>query len=280
MGSENPWHQISDGVEDVREEPFLLRVGAESDDGWADQHEAENIGERRRTGQRHLFGEDDLLHERGAAAAEFLGPIDAGPAGRENLFLPLAQEFKTREHLVFGAMFFPIGGDVGMQPGAQLIAESKLRWGEVEIHVWIAYQWRAFRWAAALFYGPRMNANERELVVEKLIGAVYEVSNVLGAGFLEKVYERALVRELASVGLQAEAQLRFPVLYKGQCVGEYLGDIIVEHEIVVELKCVESFTKEHIAQCINYLKATNLQLALLINFQKPKVEWKRVVYHL
>jgi GxxExxY protein len=125
-----------------------------------------------------------------------------------------------------------------------------------------------------------MNANERESTVEKLIGAVYEVSNVLGAGFLEKVYERALVKELALVGLHAKAQVRFPVVYKGHCVGEYLADIIVENEIVVELKCVESFTNEHMAQCINYLKATNLKLALLVNFQKPKVEWRRIVYNL
>jgi len=125
-----------------------------------------------------------------------------------------------------------------------------------------------------------MNANERESTVEKSIGAIYEVSNVLGAGFLEKVYERALLRELAMAGLHAQAQVRFPVVYKGQCVGEYLADIIVENEIVVELKCVESFTNEHLAQCINYLKATNLKLALLVNFQKPKVEWRRIVYNL
>jgi GxxExxY protein len=125
-----------------------------------------------------------------------------------------------------------------------------------------------------------MNAYERESTVEKLIGAVYEVSNVLGAGFLEKVYEQALLRELAIVGLHAQAQVRFPVVYKGQRVGEYLGDIIVENEIVVELKCVESFTNEHLAQCINYLKATDLKLALLVNFQKPKVEWRRIVYNL
>jgi GxxExxY protein len=69
-------------------------------------------------------------------------------------------------------------------------------------------------------------------------------------------------------------------VYKGQCVGEYLSDIVVENAIVVELKCVESFTGEHFAQCINYLKATNLKLALLVNFQKPKVEWKRIVHNL
>src|SRR6202162_6012704 len=104
-----------------------------------------------------------------------------------------------------------------------------------------------------------MDANTRELghLVKTLIGAVYEVSNVLGAGFLEKVYERALLKELASVGLYAQAQVRFPVMYKGHCVGEYLSDIIVEYEIVVELKCVDSFTKELLAQFITYLKATN-----------------------
>ena len=144
----------------------------------------------------------------------------------------------------------------------------------------IAYQGRTIGRLDDYFIRPRMNANERESIVETLIGAVYEVSNVLGAGFLEKVYERALLRELAMARLHAQAQVRFPVMYKGQCVGEYLSDIIVENEIVVELKCVESFTNEHLAQCINYLKATNLKLAYLINFQKPKVEWKRIVYNL
>src|ERR1035438_7564930 len=101
----------------------------------------------------------------------------------------------------------------------------------------IAYQGRTMGGFRNYFIirRPRMNANERESIVEKLIGAVYEVSNVLGAGFLEKVYERALLRELASVGLQAQAQVRFPVMYKGHCVGEYLSDIIVENEIVIEL---------------------------------------------
>ncbi len=125
-----------------------------------------------------------------------------------------------------------------------------------------------------------MNANERESVVTKVIGAIYEVSSVLGAGFLEKVYERALLKELALVGLRATSQARFPVAYKGQCVGEYVGDILVEDEIIIELKCVECLTGEHFAQCINYLKAADLKLALPVNFQRPKVEWKRIVNHL
>ena len=144
----------------------------------------------------------------------------------------------------------------------------------------IAYQGRTLDGLRDYFIRPRMDANERECIVEKLIGAVYEVSNVLGAGFLEKVYERALLKELALVGLNAQAQVRCPVMYKGHCVGEYLSDIVVANEVVVELKCVEFFTNEHLAQCINYLRATNLKLALLVNFQKPKVEWKRIVYNL
>jgi GxxExxY protein len=100
---------------------------------------------------------------------------------------------------------------------------------------------------------------------------------VLGAGFLEKVYERVLLRELAFRGVSAKAQVSFPVCYKGQYVGEYVADLVVEEKVIVELKCVERFANEHLAQCINYLKASRLRVALLINFQKPKVEWKRVL---
>ena len=127
-----------------------------------------------------------------------------------------------------------------------------------------------------------MNANEREFLdslVERVVGAVYEVSNVLGAGFLEKVYERALLKELKLRGLQAKPQVTFSVSYKGQGVGEYSADILVEDKLIVELKCVDRFTNEHMAQCLNYLKASGLKIALLVNFQKPKVEWKRIVHN-
>lgn len=86
-----------------------------------------------------------------------------------------------------------------------------------------------------------------------------EVSNVPGGGFLEKVYERAMVRELAMRGLGVEQQRTFPVLYKGQCVGEYAADLVVEGRVIVELKCVERLGKEHLAQCLNYLKASGLR---------------------
>jgi len=130
-----------------------------------------------------------------------------------------------------------------------------------------------------------MNTNTHECkpededkVAEAVIGAAYEVSNILGAGFLEKVYERALTRELVLRGLDLKCQVHYAITYKGQCVGEYVADMVVQNQLLVELKCVECFSNEHVAQCINYLKASELRLALLINFQKPRVEWKRIIY--
>jgi GxxExxY protein len=118
---------------------------------------------------------------------------------------------------------------------------------------------------------------DTDAVVEEIIGAAYEVSNILGAGFLEKVYHRALIRELASRGLAVTSQVPYPVNYKGECVGEYVADLLVEECVLVELKCADRFANEHLAQCLNYLKASGLRLALLINFQKPRVEWKRII---
>ena len=125
-----------------------------------------------------------------------------------------------------------------------------------------------------------MNTDERGLneLTEKVIGAIIEVSNTLGAGFLEKVYERALLRELGIRGIHAISQVAFAVVYKGQSVGEYSADILVEDLLLVELKYVDRFANEHMAQCLNYLRVSSRQLCLLVNFQKPKAEWKRVVY--
>src|SRR5690242_4901287 len=124
-----------------------------------------------------------------------------------------------------------------------------------------------------------MAANERESLIHKVIGAVYEVSNVLGAGFLEKVYERALVKELVLRGMHAEPQVPMPVSYKGEIVGDYYADVLVENHLIVELKCTERLVNEHMAQCLNYLRASNRTVALLVNFQHPKVEWKRIVHN-
>jgi GxxExxY protein len=114
-------------------------------------------------------------------------------------------------------------------------------------------------------------------LTERVIGAAFEVSNVLVAGFLEKVYERALLLELRLRGLQAEAQVCLPVSYKGQLAGEYIVDILVERDLLVELKCADALASEHVAQCINYLKASGKKVALLMNFQKPRLEFKRLV---
>ena len=78
-------------------------------------------------------------------------------------------------------------------------------------------------------------------------------------------------------GVSAQPQISFPVCYKGQYVGEYVADLVVEEKLIVELKCVDRFANEHLAQCINYLKASGLGVALLINFPRPRVEWKRVL---
>jgi GxxExxY protein len=110
-----------------------------------------------------------------------------------------------------------------------------------------------------------------------VLGAVFEVSHTLGAGFLEKVYQRALLRELSLRGIRATAEASFAITYKGHSVGEYYADLLVEDALVVELKCAERLANEHVAQCLNYLRASGLTLCLLVNFQKPKVEWRRIV---
>jgi GxxExxY protein len=126
-----------------------------------------------------------------------------------------------------------------------------------------------------------MDLDERESLdklAEAVIGAAYEVANQLGGGFLEKVYERALLRELRLRSIPADAQSAIRVSYKGESVGEYHADLLVDGRLIVELKCVDQFTNEHLAQCLNYLKATGKRLALLVNFQKSKVEWRRIVH--
>ena len=123
-----------------------------------------------------------------------------------------------------------------------------------------------------------MNTNEQnEHLIERVVGAVYEVANVLGAGFAEVLYERAMLRELELRGISVESQVRFPVFYKGRRVGDYVPDLLIERQLIVELKCAECFSNEHLAQCLNYLRAAKLHLALLVNFQHPKIEWRRVI---
>jgi GxxExxY protein len=126
-----------------------------------------------------------------------------------------------------------------------------------------------------------MNADERRLelnrVTEKIIGCAFKVGNTLGVGFLEAVYENALVHELRKTGLLVEQQKMLEVWYDGIVVGNYRADLLIENAIIVELKAVTTLDSKHFSQCMNYLKTTGLTLCLLINFGNPKVEIKRVV---
>ena len=122
-----------------------------------------------------------------------------------------------------------------------------------------------------------MELLEKDLT-EKIIAACLEVSNELGAGFLESVYERALLIALTDKGLKAETQVPLKVVFRNRVVGDFYADILVENLGIIELKAAKSIGTENEAQLINYLKATNKRVGLLVNFGKPKLEWKRFVY--
>ena len=111
-------------------------------------------------------------------------------------------------------------------------------------------------------------------------GAVFEVNRILGSGFLEKVYEKALILELRDRGLKAEGQVPLKVFYKENLVGDYFADILVEDQVIVELKAVEKLGKIHEAQLLNYLRATGIRVGLLVNMKHPKAEIKRMVLDL
>jgi len=122
-----------------------------------------------------------------------------------------------------------------------------------------------------------MDIYEKELS-DKIIGCALEVYNYLGNGFLEKVYERALQKELLCKGFDAELQVPINVMYKGESVGDYYADIIVENKIILELKHCTDIENIHIAQLINYLKATNFKLGYIINFgNDKKLQFKRII---
>jgi GxxExxY protein len=123
-------------------------------------------------------------------------------------------------------------------------------------------------------------ASRINAISEQIIGCAFTVSNVLGTGFLEKVYENALAHELRKAGLRVEQQSQIHVVYDGVEVGYYVADLLVEDCVLAEMKTVEVFDDIHLAQCLNYLKATGLKLCLLVNFGTSKVGIKRVVHHL
>ena len=111
----------------------------------------------------------------------------------------------------------------------------------------------------------------------EIIGCAMEVMNVLGNGFLEKVYENALCVEMRLRGVPFQQQPRYEVLYKSEQVGEYVPDLVVADALVVDAKTIDAITDHEIGQAINYLKITGLRVALILNFKHPKLQWKRVV---
>jgi GxxExxY protein len=117
---------------------------------------------------------------------------------------------------------------------------------------------------------------EMNQITEKIIGCAFTVGNKLGCGFLEKVYENALVHELRKAGLRVKQQFEINIYYDEIIVGEYAADLLVEGCVLVELKALRTMGDKEIAQCLNYLKATKLTLCLLINFGNPRVEVKRI----
>ncbi len=121
-----------------------------------------------------------------------------------------------------------------------------------------------------------MTEDELNSLSEKAIGCCYTISNALGSGFLEKVYENALAHELRKLGRKVEIQKPLQVIYDGVIVGEYFADLLIEGVLLIELKTTNGFSDNHKAQCINYLNATKLPLCLLINFGRPRVEVKRI----
>ncbi len=126
-----------------------------------------------------------------------------------------------------------------------------------------------------------MNADFQDFkyteLTDQIIKIFYRVYNKLGYGFLEKVYENALLIELGEEKIKAVAQAPIQVYYKGQILGEYFADILVDDKIIVEIKAAKNVVDEHEAQLLNYLKATNVEVGLLLNFG-PKPEVKRKAF--
>lgn len=113
-------------------------------------------------------------------------------------------------------------------------------------------------------------------LTQKIISQCYYVHNKLGCGFLEKVYERALVKKLLDLKLDVKSQYPIRISFEGEIIGDYIADIIAENKVIIEVKAIEKLTKIHEVQIINYLKATNIEVGLLVNFGE-KIEIKRKI---
>ena len=127
-----------------------------------------------------------------------------------------------------------------------------------------------------------IDRNKPEILYKELsyriMKVVMEVHNTLGAGFLEKVYENAIMIKLRKHGLKAVRQQPIKVHFEGEIVGEYFADILIEDKVILEIKCIEKITNIQRAQVINYLKAINLKLGIIVNLSKPKLEYERIVF--
>lgn len=116
-----------------------------------------------------------------------------------------------------------------------------------------------------------------EELTHNILEAFYEVHKILGFGFLEQVYQNALYKELSRKGMNVECQKEIKVYYKGECVGRYVADMVVNNSVILELKAVQTLRLEHEWQLINYLKATSLEVGLLLNFGHH-AEFKRKIF--
>ena len=121
-----------------------------------------------------------------------------------------------------------------------------------------------------------MTEMDLDKITEKIIACAYAVSNTLGTGFVEKVYENAHAHEMTKSGLRIVQQYPIKVVYDGTAVGEFFADMVAENLVLVELKAVSELNEEHIAQALNYLRATGLPVCLLINFGKSRIQLRRL----
>jgi len=126
-----------------------------------------------------------------------------------------------------------------------------------------------------------MDTNEHEIILKEevfeVVGCAIEVLNELGHGLLEKPYENALAVELKLRNIPVKQQVRHKVIYKGVQVGEYVPDLVTYEKLIVDTKVIERITNHELGQMVNYLKIANMRAGLILNFKRPKLEWKRVV---
>lgn len=112
-------------------------------------------------------------------------------------------------------------------------------------------------------------------ITKIILGACFEVAAELGSGFLESVYEKSLALVLRHKGLDVRCQHPMKVMFRGECVGEFFADLLVEGCVIVELKATKELAREHMAQVVNYLNATSIDVGLLVNFGRPKLQYRR-----